>query len=90
VSQKIQVVLDEEMAARFKRQASKEAKSLSGWLRDAGTKVLAEANAQRRLSNVKNLTDFFAKINRSRKGREPDWEEHKVLIAEGHLSVKAR
>jgi hypothetical protein len=90
MSVKIQVVLDEEYAGSFKKQAMKESKSLSGWLREAGKKMLADQRSHRRLSNLKNLSEFFSAINKSRKGVEPGWEEHKRLILDGYSSVKGK
>ena len=45
MSVRVQVILNEEEAARFKAQAGKESKSLSAWLREAGQKML-EMNLQ--------------------------------------------
>ena len=83
MSERIQVILDEEEAARFKSQAKRESKSLSAWLRDAGRKML-EMNGQRQsLSDPDALKKFFKDCNERERGKEPEWEEHKRLIEEG-------
>ena len=40
MSVRVQVMLEEDEAARFRSQSMKESKSLSAWLRDAGRKML--------------------------------------------------
>ena len=40
MSVRVQVILGEEEAAKFKFQAQKESKALSAWLREAGKKML--------------------------------------------------
>ena len=83
MSVRIQVILDEEEAARFKSQAIRESKSLSAWLRDAGRKVLKMDSQEQSLSELDHLKKFFKKCNERERGTEPDWEEHKKLIEEG-------
>ena len=83
MSVRVQVILDEEEAVRFRSQAQKESKPLSAWLRDAGRKML-EMNAQgQTLTDSESLKEFFQKCNETEQGTEPDWEEHKRLILEG-------
>jgi hypothetical protein len=84
MSVRVQVIIDEKEAARFKSQAMKESKSLSAWLRDAGRKMLEmnqEANA---LKASDALRHFFQMCHDRERGREPEWEEHKRLILEGY------
>ena len=84
MSIRIQVIIDENEAARFKSQAMKESKSLSAWLRDAGRKMLEmnqEANA---LRDSGALRRFFQICHDREGGREPEWEEHKRLILEDY------
>jgi len=83
MSVRIQVVLNEEEAARFKSQAQKESKSLSAWLRDAGRKVLEMSQKAQPLTDPNALKIFFERCNQREKGTEPDWEEHKRVILEG-------
>ncbi|MDY6837898.1 MAG: hypothetical protein SWH78_07985 [Thermodesulfobacteriota bacterium] len=82
MSVRIQVVLNEQEAARFKSQAQKESKSMSAWLRDAGRKMLETNKPYQSLTEATSLKDFFKKCNKRERGKEPDWEEHKKLIVE--------
>jgi len=82
MSVRVQVILEEEEAARFKSQALKESKSMSAWLRNAG-RTMVEMNKKRwTLADEKSLIAFFNKCNEQEKGEEPDWEEHKRVILE--------
>ena len=83
MSVRVQVILDEKEATRFKSQAMKESKSLSAWLRDAGKKMI-EANRQQRLTDPDSLKRFFQKCDEIGTGIEPDWEDHKKLILDGY------
>jgi plasmid stability protein len=82
MSVRVQVILDEEEAAKFRSRAARESKSLSAWLRDAGRKML-EASEQRPLNDPESLKVFFEKCRGREKGTEPDWIEHKVMILKG-------
>lgn len=82
MSVRVQVILDEEEAARFKSEASKESKSLSSWLRDAGRSALERKKA-RRMVHPEVLRAFFGERRHKEKGMEPDWDEHKGLIMQG-------
>ena len=82
MSVRVQVILDEEDAARFKAQAQRESKSLSSWLREAGRKML-EASEQKSLTDPKSLKRFFDSCGKREKGSEPDWIEHKTTILKG-------
>jgi len=88
MSVRVQVVLDEEEAARFRSQALKESKSLSSWLRNAGRKMLEESQRWQSLTDSESLKQFFQKCNERELGLEPDWGEHKELILEGFQSGK--
>lgn len=83
MSVRVQVILKEDEAARFKSQAIKESKSLSAWLRDAGNRMLDFENRQPSLINPDSLEKFFQDCDKREQGVEPDWEDHKRLIAEG-------
>jgi hypothetical protein len=84
MSVRVQVILEEDEATRFKAQASKESKSLSAWLRDAGRKML-EANSKiPPLTDSTKLKEFFQRSSEREQGIEPQWEEHKRLILEGY------
>jgi len=83
MSVRVQVILAEEEAARFKAQAMKESKSLSAWLRDAGRRMLEDNRQFQSLADTESLNRFFQKCDEREKGVEPDWEEQKKLIQEG-------
>lgn len=80
---RIQVIVDEEEAARFKSAALRESKSMSAWLRDAGRNQLADRK-RRPLDTPAELKKFFTERNKKERGREPDWEEQKTLILRGY------
>ena len=83
MSVRIQVILDEREAARFKSQALKESKSLSAWLRDAGRKMLDVNQQWQTLTDQESLSQFFQQCVEREQGFEPSWEEHKRIILEG-------
>ncbi len=87
MSVRVQVILAEEEAARFKSQAAKEKKSLSAWLRDAGKKVLS-ISQQQSLKDPKSLQRFFKACREREKGVEPDWDDHKKLLLESYQAGK--
>lgn len=82
MSIRVQVILDEEDLSKFKAEASKESKSLSSWLRDAGRSALERKKAGQ-MVDPEELRIFFGQRLAREKGLEPDWNEHKKLIAEG-------
>ena len=86
MSVRIQVILKEREAARFKSQAHKEGKSMSAWLRDAGRKAIERGQRGPSLKDPESLAAFFERRNEKERGQEPDWPEHKRLILD---SVKA-
>ena len=80
MSQRVQVVLDEEEREAFRRMAEREGLSLSAWLREAGRQRLASCERQRVLRTSEELRQFFARCRESEGGIEPDWEQHKAVI----------
>ena len=88
MSVRVQVILKEDEAARFKSQAMKESKSLSAWLRDAGNKMLDIEDRRQSLTDPDSLKKFFQECREREQGVEPDWEDHKRLILEGFQSGK--
>ena len=84
MSVRVQVIIDEKEAARFKSQAMKESKSLSAWLRDAGRKMLEVNQEVNSLRASDALRRFFQICHDRERGREPEWEEQKRLILEGY------
>lgn len=77
---RVQVLLDEDELARFRRQAQREGLSLSAWLRQAGQERL-QSRRGRRIQTVDDLREFFRAVDERESGSEPDWEEQKVKIA---------
>jgi len=88
MSIRVQIVLGEDEASKFKSQALKESKSLSSWLREAGRKMLEMNRQNQPLTDPGSLKMFFKKCNTREQGIEPDWEEHKRLILEGFREGK--
>ncbi|MBW2443051.1 MAG: hypothetical protein JRH12_21430 [Deltaproteobacteria bacterium] len=88
MSVRVQVILKEDEAARFKSQAMKESKSLSAWLRAAGNKMLDIEHSRQSLTDPDSLKKFFRECHEREQGVEPDWEDHKRIILEGFQSVK--
>jgi hypothetical protein len=84
MSIRVQVILDEGEAAKFKAQAFKESKSLSAWLREAGKKKLQESQKWQTLTDPVLLKAFFKQCNEKEKGVEPDWKEQKNLILKSY------
>jgi hypothetical protein len=84
MSVRVQVILNEEEATRFKSQALKESKSLSAWLRDAGNKMREINRQQQHLTDPDSLKRFFQKCNERENGIEPDWEDHKRLVLDSY------
>ena len=79
MSLRVQVILKERDALKFRSQALKESKSLSAWLRDAGKKML-EIKETAPLADSESLKLFFKRCREHEKGRGPEWEEHKQNI----------
>jgi len=84
MSVRIQVILDEEEAARIRSQARKESKSMSAWLREAGMEKLERSRSKSPLTTQEELNRFFEQCDEQESGTEPDWEAHKALIEQGY------
>ena len=80
MSVRVQVILGNKEASRFKSQAKKESKSLSAWLGEAGRKMLEENQKRNSLTDPESLEAFFEECNARETGRGPDWEDQKELI----------
>lgn len=83
---RIHLVLDEAEKERFRRQAAREGKSLSAWIRDAALERLAAAERRTSIGTVDKLDAFFAACDAREQGREPDWEEQLRVIDESRRS----
>jgi outer membrane protease len=61
-----------------------ESKSLSAWLREAGTLALRVKQDKGSLNTAATRKKFFQESNQREKGSELDWEDQKKLILEGY------
>jgi hypothetical protein len=86
---RIQVVIDEMERELFRREARKEGKSLSTWLREAGQKRLSARESTRRITSVKQLRAFFKQCDAQEKEHEPDWQEHLAVLEESYRSGRS-
>jgi hypothetical protein len=89
VARRVQVILDEEERRSFQASAQREGQSLSAWLRDAGRERLERRHARARFHSVDELNDFFDRCRRREQGTEPDWDEHRRVIAHSLASGRA-
>lgn len=76
---RIHIVVDEEEKERFRRQAAREGKSLSAWLRTAARERLSRRERPA-LDDVEELRTFFEACDERETAPEPDWEEHRRVI----------
>jgi len=83
MSVRVQVILDEQEATRFRSQAKREGKSFSAWLRSAGRQRLEQQRQNLSFRDTESLSVFFRERAGAEEGREPDWEEHKRMITHG-------
>jgi hypothetical protein len=77
---RIHILIDQAERERFRRQAKREGKSLTAWLRDAARDRLAAAERQPKMRTLEELRAFFAACGARETGREPDWDEHRRVI----------
>lgn len=75
---RVQVLVPEEEREAFRREARKEGRSLSAWLREAGRARLASTKTKH--MSLEELNAFFAASDVREQGREPDWEDHLKVI----------
>jgi hypothetical protein len=90
MSVRVQVILEDTEAEEFRSQAKRTGRSLSGWLREAGRKQLAEESRRGALDDPEALRAFFAECADREEGREPDWPEHKRVILGGMQEAAER
>ena len=77
---RIHLVLDDTEKARYLRQADREGKSLSAWLREAAEEKLTAAASRSRIGSVEELGRFFLACDDRETRPEPDWEEHQKVM----------
>jgi hypothetical protein len=80
--ERIHIVVDRAEKERYRRLAAHEGKSLSEWLRAAAQEKLAAAQSATLLGTKEELLAFFEAIDRRETGREPNWEDHRGVIAQ--------
>lgn len=88
MASRIQVVVDDEEKERFRRQAAREGKSLSAWLREAARSRMARRGAPR-LDTVEELQSFFDACDERETEPEPGWKEHRRMIERSARSGSA-
>lgn len=80
MSKRVQVIVSEEERERFRREAERRGQSLSSWLREAGLERAAEEPVGR-FESAQDVREFFAACDEKREdGREPDWEQHRIVL----------
>lgn len=79
MTSRIHIVVDEAEKERFRRQAAREGRSLSAWLREAARERLSRRE-QPALDEVEELRAFFEACDERETAPEPDWEEHRRVI----------
>ena len=77
---RIHILVDEAEKARYQRQAAREGKSLSGWLREAAREKLEAATSRRPIETPAELRRFFQACDVRERSPEPDWDEHRRVI----------
>ena len=83
---RIQVIVEETEREAFRSVAEQEGMSLSAWLRQAGKDRLAAKTHHKTIRTTKDLRRFFKVCDSQGSGREPDWVEHKKVIARSQAS----
>ena len=80
---KVQLVIPDEDLKRFVRQAQSEGMTLSEWLRAAARQRLEEQQRSHPFKSPADLEEFFRACD-ALEGpeREPDWQEHLIVIDE--------
>jgi hypothetical protein len=73
-------VVDPAEKERYRRQAAREGKGLSEWLRDAARDKLAAVESGPVLDRLEELRAFFRACDQHEQGREPGWDEHLRVI----------
>jgi len=82
---RIHIPIDEADKARYGTQAEREGKSLAAWLREAAEERLRASSEGRDLRTRDALEGFFEECDARETGAEPDWAEHRKVIARSRL-----
>ena len=85
---RVQVILQQDEKARIEREARRVCVSLSAWIRRAATDRVRSRAARDDLRDQNRLRAFFrdCAARQKREGREPDWEQHKAVLARSMVS----
>jgi hypothetical protein len=86
MAERIQVILRPEEKLRLQRQAEREGTSLSAWLRQVALDRLAQVTPKAQLATSAQLRTFWKQCAGIEEGREPDWEQHRAVIARSSRS----
>ena len=80
---RVQLVMPDEDRDRFVHQARSEGMTLSAWLRTAAHQRLEERQRFHPFESPEDLEGFFRACDALEgPGREPDWDQHLVVIEE--------
>lgn len=82
---RIHIVIDDADKARYQSQAEREGKSLGAWLREAAEEKLHGEAARSRITSPEDLRRFFAACDQRETNPEPDWEEHRKVLARSRM-----
>ena len=86
---RVQVLVEATEREAFRQVAEQEGKSLSGWLRESALDRLEAAKAAAKMTSAADLRKFFKACDLREKGREPDWEEHLMVIEESRKTGRS-
>jgi hypothetical protein len=86
MAERVQVILRPDEKARLQRQAEREGTSLSAWLRRVALERLAQAAAKDQIATPAQLRSFWKQCAAIEEGQEPDWEQHRAVIARSSRS----
>jgi hypothetical protein len=86
MAERVQVILRPEEKVRLQRQAEREGTSLSAWLRQVALERLAQTVAKEQIASPAELRRFWKQCAEIEEGREPDWEQHRDVIARSKRS----
>ena len=80
---RVQLVIPDKDRDRFVHQARREGMTLSGWLRTAAHERLDRQQQSAAFESPEELDAFFRDCDRlSGSGKEPNWDEHLIVMDE--------
>jgi len=87
MSVRIQVIVDKQEREQFQRCSRREGLSLSAWLRAAALDRI-NTESKQKMKSVNDLATFFKECDRRESGREPDWEDH-LIVMQGSQTARS-